>query len=91
MAESQDSPSEDPLVLWLTGGPGCSSTLALLAENGPCTVNDDGETTTPNPSSWNKRANVIWVDQPAGVGFSYGKAPGDFDHGEEGVGEDMFW
>eukprot|EP00752_Nemacystus_decipiens_P007197 g6446.t1 len=91
MAESQDSPNEDPLVLWLTGGPGCSSTLALLAENGPCTVNDDGETTSPNPSSWNKRANVIWVDQPAGVGFSYGKAPGDFDHGEKEVGEDMFW
>ncbi|CAM9980796.1 unnamed protein product, partial [Hapterophycus canaliculatus] len=71
MAESQENPSEDPVVLWLTGGPGCSSTLALLAENGPCTVNEDGETTTPNPSSWNSRANVIWVDQPAGVGFSY--------------------
>ncbi|CAM9166602.1 unnamed protein product [Ectocarpus sp. 6 AP-2014] len=91
MAESQDRPSEDPLILWLTGGPGCSSTLALLAENGPCTVNEDGETTMPNPSSWNSRANVVWVDQPAGVGFSYGKAPGDFDHGEDAVGEDMFW
>lgn len=91
LAESQDSPATDPVVLWLTGGPGCSSTLALLAENGPCKVNDDGETTTPNPSSWNSRANVLWVDQPAGVGFSYGKAPGDFDHGEDGVGEDMYW
>lgn len=65
--------------------------IAMTTVTGPCKVNEDGESTIPNPHSWNLRATVMWVDQPAGVGFSYGKAPGDFDHGEDEVGEDMFW
>jgi len=72
MFESRSEPSKDPLVIWLTGGPGCSSQLALLAENGPCKVNDDGKTTTPNPHSWNTKANVVWLDQPQSTGFSTG-------------------
>lgn len=71
--QDEDLSSEDiPFVVWLTGGPGCSSTLALLTENGPCSVNPDGKTTTPNPNSWTEAAHVLWLDQPAGVGFSYG-------------------
>lgn len=84
--ESRSKPSEDPLVLWLSGGPGCSSSLALFAENGPCTVNEDGSGTSPNPNSWNNNANVMWVDQPANTGFSEGSYVKD----EEGVKEDMF-
>lgn len=77
-----------PFVVWLTGGPGCSSTLALLTENGPCSVNDDGEGTTVNPHSWTEAAHVLWLDQPAGVGFSYGA---ENDSGEEMVGEDAYY
>jgi carboxypeptidase C (cathepsin A) len=57
-----------PLVVWLTGGPGCSSSLALLTENGPCEVNKDGATTKVNPYSWIESAHVLWLDQPANVG-----------------------
>lgn len=85
--ESRSNPSTDPLVIWLTGGPGCSSQLALLTENGPCSVNEDGLSTKSNPYSWNSNANVIWVDQPAGVGFSYGAK---VDHNETAVAEDMY-
>jgi Serine carboxypeptidase len=77
-----------PFVVWLTGGPGCSSTLALLTENGPCTVNNDGKTTTVNPFSWTEAAHVLWLDQPAGVGYSYGSAD---DSDEEMVAEDAYW
>ncbi|KAJ0403044.1 hypothetical protein P43SY_009585 [Pythium insidiosum] len=87
--ESRSEPEKDPLVLWLTGGPGCSSMMALLAENGPCHVQKD-LTTKINEYSWNRQANVIWLDQPTGVGFSYG-ADSDYDSGEDNVGENIYW
>ncbi|KAJ4251524.1 hypothetical protein NW762_011512 [Fusarium torreyae] len=69
--ESQNAPATDPLVLWLTGGPGGSSMLGLLQELGPCLINEHGNGTVHNPYGWNQNANYIFVDQPAGVGFSY--------------------
>lgn len=69
--ESRNDPHKDPVVLWLNGGPGCSSLQAVLFENGPSTV-DSNLKLTRNPYSWNNRANVIYLDQPVGVGFSDG-------------------
>ena len=69
--ESRSNPSKDPLVLWLNGGPGCSSSTGLLFELGPCTITDEGKNTTFNPHSWTNRANIIFLDQPVGVGYSY--------------------
>jgi len=87
--ESRNVPSDDPVVLWLTGGPGCSSMLATLAENGPCTISKDGKlNTVNNPHSWNSKANVLWVDQPAGTGFSVGPNPG---HMYENIVEDQMY
>lgn len=61
-----------PLILWLTGGPGCSSSLALLTKNGPCPVNNNRETTSANPYSWTEVVHALWFDQPAGVRYSFG-------------------
>jgi serine carboxypeptidase-like clade II len=67
--ESQNSPSEDPIVLWLNGGPGCSSMGGFWTENGPFVVRPD-ETVKVNRYSWNRNVNLVWLEQPAGVGFS---------------------
>jgi cathepsin A (carboxypeptidase C) len=74
--ESQGDPETDPLVLWLTGGPGCSSLDALLEENGPIHIDDDGNPYL-NPYSWNTVANIIYLESPVGVGFSYSDS-GDY-------------
>lgn len=83
--ESRNAPATDPVFLWLTGGPGCSSSLALLAENGPCAVNHFANGTVPNPYSWNSNASILFVDSPPGTGFSTGTP----DFSEEQVGKDL--
>ena len=68
--ESSNNPSKDPVVLWLNGGPGCSSMMGLLTENGPFWVND-GVNLQRNEHSWNTVANMLYMESPACVGFSY--------------------
>jgi len=89
---SQENESIDkstiPFVIWLSGGPGCSSSLALLAENGPCTVNKDGSATSKRVHSWTEAGHVLWLDQPAEVGYSYGS---NNDGNEKMVSEDAYY
>ena len=67
--ESSSDPNNDPVVFWTNGGPGCSGLLGLGTEFGPFIFEKDG-VLTENPNSWNKIANILYVEQPAGVGFS---------------------
>ena len=69
--ESEGNQKSDPLTLWLTGGPGASSMLGMLQELGPCLISDKGYRTVYNSFGWSKATSLLFVDQPAGVGFSY--------------------
>lgn len=86
--ESRAAPSTDPLLLWLNGGPGCSSMFGLFQENGPYHINSKANLEI-NPFSWNNNANVLYVDQPVGTGFSKA-GKGGLDTNEEEIGTDFF-
>ncbi|KAK2867901.1 hypothetical protein FQN49_003356 [Arthroderma sp. PD_2] len=69
--ESRNDPMNDPIVLWLSGGPGCSSMTGLFMEMGPARI-DENIKIVHNPHSWTNNASMIFLDQPVNVGFSYG-------------------
>ncbi|KAF1988772.1 carboxypeptidase S1-like protein B [Aulographum hederae CBS 113979] len=69
--EARNDPHNAPLSIWMNGGPGSSSMLGLLVENGPCSINADSNSTTHNPWSWNNNVNMLYLDQPVQVGLSY--------------------
>lgn len=70
-AESMNDPENAPVVLWLNGGPGSSSLLGFMQEVGPLLIKRGDKPLIENPYSWTNLANVIAIESPAGVGFSY--------------------
>ena len=73
----ENGDAKAPLVLWINGGPGSSSMLGNLLENGPLRlVRDETKNETKVHSmkgqAWSAVANLVFVDQPIGVGYSYG-------------------
>ncbi|XP_020702672.2 serine carboxypeptidase-like 18 isoform X3 [Dendrobium catenatum] len=86
--ESERNPSEDPLLLWLTGGPGCSAFSGLSLEIGPLKfISERYNGSLPNlvyhPYSWNKISNIIFLDSPVGTGFSFSNHPQGYETGDK--------
>ncbi|XP_072981765.1 serine carboxypeptidase 1-like [Typha angustifolia] len=85
--ESETNPETDPVVLWLNGGPGCSSFDGFIYEHGPFNFESGGKPgSLPrlhlNPYSWSKVSNMIYLDSPAGVGLSYSNNISDYKTGD---------
>lgn len=70
--ERRKNPESAPLTVWINGGPGSSSMIGLFQELGPCNVTKN-LTTQLNPFAFNEVSNMLFIDEPVGTGFSYGK------------------
>lgn len=89
-ADVQD-PASAPLTLWLNGGPGCSSVGGgMLSELGPFYPTRDGAHLLPNAHAWNKVSNMLFLESPAGVGFSYSNTTTDYKTGDKRTAQDSY-
>ena len=72
LVESQRAPAADPLLYWTNGGPGSSSVAyGFWTEHGPFRLANNGTVVEPYEYSWNRKASVLYVEQPSGVGLSW--------------------
>ncbi|PKY02180.1 putative serine carboxypeptidase [Aspergillus campestris IBT 28561] len=73
--EAEDSAYDENLIIWFNGGPGCSSLIGLTTGTGPILFNGTSTQLVRNPHSWTRLGHVLYVDQPAGTGFSTASTP----------------
>ncbi|XP_057974071.1 serine carboxypeptidase-like 42 [Malania oleifera] len=88
--EAEEASDHKPLTLWLNGGPGCSSVGGgAFTELGPFFPKGDGRGLRRNSKSWNKASNLLFVESPAGVGWSYSNTTSDYISGDASTAKDM--
>jgi len=90
--ERRDAADDAPVVLWMTGGPGCSSELAVFYENGPYALRRDENrevVVDETEFGWDRAATMIFVDQPINTGFSFSENDSDRCYDEACVAKDM--
>ncbi|KAI4307175.1 hypothetical protein L6164_030390 [Bauhinia variegata] len=89
--EADKDPDKNPLTLWLNGGPGCSSVGGgAFTELGPFYPRGDGRGLRKNSMSWNRASNLLFVESPAGVGWSYSNTSSDYNAGDASSARDMY-
>ncbi|KAF3322310.1 serine carboxypeptidase-like 34 [Carex littledalei] len=90
--EAMSNPEKKPVLLWLNGGPGCSSVgYGAMEELGPFLMQKGVPELKFNKHAWNKEANVIFVESPVGVGFSYTNTSSDLNIlGDKITAEDSY-
>ncbi|CAO2208918.1 unnamed protein product [Urochloa humidicola] len=91
-AEGAPAAKKAPLVLWLNGGPGCSAIgYGASEEVGAFRINPNGRSLSRNPYAWNKVANMLFLDSPAGVGYSYSNNSADlYNAGDNKTAHDSY-
>lgn len=96
-AQTPTSPlSQTPLLLWLQGGPGCSSMLGNFLEVGPWRVTHRPNTTQqqlalePNLGSWNRIFGIVFLDNPIGTGLSFAVTNDEIPRNQSSVAKHLF-
>jgi carboxypeptidase C (cathepsin A) len=87
LVEAEQDADLKPLVFWTNGGPGCSGLIGFLTEQGPFRPTESGDILL-NPYAWNKIANMVFLEQPVGVGFSYSDVEDDYKIGDDQAAKD---
>jgi hypothetical protein len=75
MEANAGAANKAPVVLWLNGGPGCTSMIGFIQEISPYVLSENqtyesGGDLSYNPYNWATLANLLFIDSPAGTGFS---------------------
>jgi len=89
--ESQGDPRSDPVMLWSNGGPGCSGMEGMWKELGPYKTTNAAPGVVNNPLSWNRHINILFIEHPVGVGFSYSEVEADYStHTDNRTSADLY-
>lgn len=88
--ESLSKPSTDPVIFWFDGGPGISSMVGLFKGLGPLYQVPTEDTFRVNPYTWAAQANMMFIENPAGVGFSYSATLEDTYQNDWSASDDLF-
>eukprot|EP01047_Picozoa_sp_COSAG01_P059591 COSAG01_NODE_7177_length_3317_cov_167.285270_3_plen_229_part_00 len=97
--ESWSDPKKDPVAVWMNGGPGSSSMGGLFTELGPFVTSDRSFpnggagpfTVQLNNFTWNKKASMLYLEQPAAVGFSYCNKSASCEFSDLSQADDTFY
>lgn len=87
LTESEQNPDVSPVVFWTNGGPGCSGLIGMMTEQGPFKP-DVNNNLIKNEWAWNKITNMVFLEQPVGVGFSYSDNSADYKIDDKQAAQD---
>lgn len=83
--------SQTPLLVWLQGGPGCSSMYGNFLELGPWRLGyTDSYVLESNPGAWNRVFGILFLDNPIGSGFSIAPQPEDIPRDVNSVAKHLY-
>ena len=85
--EAERNAEKAPILFWTNGGPGCSGLMGLFEEFGPFKPTKSGSLKY-NPYTWTKFANIVFVEQPIGVGFSWSTNKTDYTSNDKLAAKD---